>query len=324
MVLSAASPMGTADYTSKSEHTNPDATIYGFESGTAEDNKSGERLMGGGSSTTETVNVTLKKKGGSPESSSVTFPYEKFDWKITKCYRSSNGLRFYGVYYKEEKILYDYRVPWIEIDDEKFDLTSVRSNAAPDLYIWETLEVFKVSCTYTIQDEHTDVEVYAYFYKDGRFDPWVLVDSNQKKNFVVGQRFDFDLDGASDDNADFYKTSGWDLVENEDSHLDDGNPEDNHVQWRLYDTDVNGTGYINDQLVKIIPYNIDSSFLYIVRYHTNEMTGDPSLYDNNEATGLYSIPTYDPFIGYDLVAWYVSEYLDTRSCNPGPWTQVEV
>ena len=319
----SAVPPGTAENPSKTELENPDETVFGFESDLALEEKEEEPLEG---MSNETVNVTLKKKGSSSsESSTVTFPYDKFNWTISKCYRSDNGLRFYGVYYEEEKILYDYRVPWVKIDGTRYDLTNIRSTDAPTLYIWNSQEVFKVEVSYSIDEKDAEVDVYCYFYADGSFDPWVQVDCDKKRDIVVGQRFDFDLGGASDDNADFFfPNSTWDLVEEEDDHPDEGNPEDEGVQWRLYDTDVQGTGYFNDQTVDIIPYHVDGSELYILRYHSSEISDDPWSYDNNEATGLYRITTYDPFIGYDLVAWYVSEYTDVKWCNPGPWTEVEV
>ena len=328
MVLSALPPAGSADYESKTELDAPDWMFIGFESDPAEENKTEELLRGGSSLSTQSVNVTIVKKGSSSrESGEVTFPYEKWNWTIDKCYRTSYGLRFYGVYFEDEKILYDYRVPWVEFERTRYDLTEARSDGTPTLYIWDSLKVFKVEVSYSFQAGNVAVEVreYCYFWEDGSFDPWVYVDCEPNElDIRVGQRFDFDLGGAGDDNADYYTDSGWDLVEEEDDHPDGGNPEDDNVQWRLYDTDVFGTGYINDQIVNIIPYHADDSKLWIVRYHGNQIGGDPSSYDNNEATGLYSGATYDHFIGYDLVAWYVSDYEDTMWCNPGPWTEVGV
>lgn len=329
MVLSALPPAGSADYESKTELDAPDWTFFGFESDSAEENKTLELLRGGSSLSTQSVNVTIQKKGSSSrESGQVTFPYEKWNWTINKCYRTSNGLRFYGVYFEDEKILYDYRVPWVEFEGKRYDLTEARSDDMPTLYIWDSLGVFKVEVSYSFRAENVAVEVkeYCYFWEDGSFDPWVYVDCEPNEMDIrVGQRFDFDLDGAGDDNADFYLSNNtWDLVEEEDDHRDKGNPEDNNVQWVLYDTDAVGTGSIVDQNVDIIPYHPDDSRLYILRYHWNQIAGDPSSYDNDETTGLYSGSTYDPYIGYDLVAWYVSDYTDVMWCNPGPWTEVEV
>ena len=124
----SAVPPGTAENPSKTELENPDETYFGFESGWAMEDKEVEPLKG---VSNETVNVTLKKKGSSSsESSTVTFPYDKFNWTISKCYRSDFGLRFYGVYYEEEKILYDYRVPWVKIDGTRYDLTIAGSSGA--------------------------------------------------------------------------------------------------------------------------------------------------------------------------------------------------
>jgi len=326
LALAAVPPVGSADYLNKTELQFPEEIVYGFFSEPADENKTEELLRGGSSGSTETVNVTVLKKGSSTlESGTISFPYDKFDWTIDACYETSNGLSFYGVYYKDEKILFDYRVPWVKIDNQRYALNKARSDADPDLYIWPSLSAFKVQISYTITEKDVTVDVYCYFYADGSFDPWVYVDcGNKNRDIEVGQRFDYDLGGASDDNADFFSDSGWTLIEEEDNIPDEGNPNNASVQWRLFDTDVLGTSYTVDQMIEIIPYGIDSSELYIVRYHSGETSGDPSSYVDDEATGLYRITTYDPYIGEDLVAWYVSVYNHEKWCNPGPWTEVEV
>jgi hypothetical protein len=328
LALSAV-PMGSADYTTKTELDRPDEIHHGFESSSADEDKEENKSRSSPppSLSAERVNTTLVRKGSSSrESSSVTFPYEKFGWRISKCYRTDDGLRLYGVYFEDEKILYDYRVPWVMVGNNRRALTTSNSDGPPDLYIWETLEAFKVEVSYTLSLDDVEVKVYSYFYHDGSFDPWVIVDCDgDKKNIQVGQRFDFDLDGAGDDNAKYHTSLGWDLVDVEDDFPDDGEPEDHGVQWLLMDTDVVEQVDVEDQLVEIIPYGIDSSVLYVLRYHNNELSGHPSSYDNNEDTGeyLYGGSTYE-YQGYDLVAWYVSAYEDTVWCNPGPWTEVEV
>ena len=325
MALSMIFPIGGAEYETKTELTAPDETYYYIEGPPPLDEK--DQLPESLSSSTSTYNVIvdmLKKGASATERSSVSFPYSNFNWEIGTWYRTSEGFRFYDVSYNNEKILYDYCLPWVKIGNMKYMLTSSMCTNGPDLYVYHTAQMFKVWIEYHIDEVDVYVEVYAYFGSEGQFNPWAVVDSNDKVAMTVAQRFDFDLDGAGDDNADFYTGAGWELVEDEDSHYDDGNPEDGRVQWSLYDTDTQGSDYIIDQSVDIIPYHPDDSYLYILRYHSRQKDDYPSTYDNDEATGLYSPSTYDPYIGYDLVAWYVSEYGNTRFCNPGPWIKVEV
>jgi hypothetical protein len=329
LIVASMGPQCSASYENKSELGEADETYYDVEGPEHLEEKEENRTGGGGSggsneSYSTSVDV-LRKGSSSMERDSVVFPYQRYNWSIGSWYRTSHGLRFYDIYYNEEKILYDYQLPWVKINGMRYDLTSAMRTDGPDLYVYTTVRAFKVWVEYRIASEDVDVEVYVYFFDDGEMDPWANVDGNDvNRNIVVGQRFDFDLDGAGDDNAEFYKMEGWDLVEEEDDHADDGNPEIECVQWRLFDTDVLGEGFYYDQVVSLVPYHPDDSYLYIVRYHSNQVRGDPVDYDNDEATGLYSTSTYDHYTGYDLVAWYVSEYTQEDWCNPGPWVLVEV
>jgi hypothetical protein len=321
LTVASIGPGCGADYEIKDEQVNPDEMWFGLEGMTFDEDKDMERSGSGGqSSSSSKYNVTvemLKKGDKSRESGTINFPYEKFGWSIDSWYKSAYGLRFYGVYYEDEKILYDYRIPWVKIED------------GPDLSVWKNLKIFKVWTKYSIPEEDVDIQVYAYFYDDGEFDPWAIVDAKgTAKDIVVAQRFDFDLDGSSDDNAKFFTDTPagdrWELVEEEDDHPDAGQPEDDNVQWQLFDTDVQGLEAVVDQLAELVPYHPDDSTLSIVRYHWSEIRGDPGDYLTNETTGLYRVGTYDPYEGYDLVAWYVSEYDDEDWCNPGPWILLTV
>jgi len=331
LFVAACGPVSQAEYTTKSEYTNPQEVYFDVEGPTYDEDKE-ENRSGGESSSLKVLNVSVAKKTSSSESESrdtVTFPYSRFDWTIWSWYPSSYGLRFYNVYYKDEKILFDYRLPWIEIDSTKYALSSGICVDGPDLSVWPNQEIFKVWAKYEIQSKNVQVEVYVYFFGGGLMEPWAIVDCNDvDRNITVPQRFDFDLDGADDDNADFFVDGilgpHWKFVDEEDHLEDAGNPNQGGVQWALYDSDQVGITYDMDQIIDIFPYATDDSDLTVLRYHSSQISGDPADYDNDETTGLYSGATYDPYTGYDLVAWYVARYTDVDWCNPGPWIFVEV
>jgi len=333
LVLASVGPDCGAIYDSKTASSNPDVSYFDVEGPTAEENKTEERGGGGeslGAATSSNVSVDVKyKEKESLERGSVSFPYEKYQWSIGTWYHSSDGLRFYDVFYGDEQILYDYRVPWVKIGTTRYALTSSLRSDGPDLHEYNQGQYFEVWTEYHIEAEDVDIEVFVYFRSTGEMDPWVIVDCNSvDKNIVVGQRFDFDLDGWTDDNAQFYTSSPggnyWELVEEEDLHADANNPEESFVQWRLFDTDVVGENPEQDQLVKIIPYSPDDSYLYVLRYQYSQLGGDPATYDNDQGTGEYNVTWTDPYDGEDLVAWYVSTYTSTDWCWPGPWINVEV
>jgi len=267
---------GSASYENKSELNSPDETYFDIEGDPASEEKGEER---GGSPYSVSVD-SLMKGEKEIQRSPITFPYEKFNWSIDTWYKSSHGLRFYNVQFEDEKILYDYRLPWVKIDNTKYNLTSAMRSDGPDLYVYNTAKAFKVWIEYYIAAENVHVEVYVYFLENGEMDPWAIVDCGRSnKDIVVGQRFDFDLGGAGDDNALFYTDNGWDLCEEEDDHPDENEPEDDYLQWELADTDVDGSSFVIDQSVGIIPYHTDNSRLHIVRYHPSQIGGDPSDFD---------------------------------------------
>lgn len=323
LMVASVMPVASADDEEKQDLSNPHEIYYDVEGQTYEDNKTGEPERGGGGTYNVTVSA-LKAGSESLERDSVTFPYSKYNWTITSWYRSSFGLRFYDVSYKGEKLLYDYQLPWLRIDGDQYNLTSDMRVDGPDLYVYTTARAFKVWVKYGIPEKDTDVEVYCYFTESGEMDPWAIVDCNNiDRDIVIPQRFDFDLGGWDDDNAQAYTShwwgNTWDLVEEECTLYDAGQPEFQGIQWKLFDTDQQGGGYVTDQLVDVKPYHPDTPYMTFLRYHYGEVADLPGTYDNDETTGAYMGALPDPVVGYDLVEWYVSTYTDTDWCNPGPW-----
>jgi hypothetical protein len=324
LVLGAcAVPWTSANPVVKQELNNPDEVYLDVEGQTYEDNKTGEPERGGNDTYSVTVSV-LRKGSERAVTDSVTFPYQKYNWSITSWYRSPYGLRFYDVSYRGEKLLYDHQLPWVRVDGMQYDLTYDMRVDGPDLYIYSLSRVFKVWVKYSIPSIDTDIEVYCYFSESGEMDPWAIVDCNcMDRDIIVPERFDFDLGGSDDDNAQAYTLhwwgNTWDLVEEEGTIRDAGQPEAQGIQWRLLDTDAQGVGYVTDQLVDIKPYHTDAPYMTFLRYHYGEVVDLPGTYDNDEVTGQDVGGSGDPFVGCDLVVWYVSTYEDTDWCNPGPW-----
>jgi hypothetical protein len=277
-----------------------------------------------GSPDTYEVTVDMLEEGAEKTvTTTVTFPYTKYNWSIGSWYRTALGLRFYDVKYKSEGILYDYRIPWVRVSGTVYNLTSDLRVDGPDLYVYASSKAFKVWMEYSIPSIDVDVQVYCYFFEDGEMDPWAVVDCNgASRSIVVPQRFDFDLGGSDDDNVQHYAShplgNGWDLVTVEGGYADANEPDDNGIQWRVFDTDQQGISFVTDQRVDVEPYHADASVLTVLRYHGDQIAGVPSSYDNDESTG-YMSGTADPYNGFDLVEWYVSTYGSEDYCNPGPW-----
>ncbi len=323
-----ASPLSVADDSSKTELSYPDEVYFDLEGPTFGEDKQSERESGSSGTTSVTVDM-LEKDAEETTRTTVTFPYEKFDWTVGSWYKSSLGLRFYDVSYGDEKLLCDYRVPWVKVGTTKYNLTSQSCIDGPDLSVYTSSEAFKVWAKYRIAALNIDVQVYCYFFGDGEMDPWAVVDCHgTNRNLVVPQRFDFDLGGSDDDNAQHYAShptgDRWDLVTVEGGYADANQPEDGGIQWALFDSDRQGLTYVLDQCVDVQPYHADSPVLTVLRYHGSQVDGYPGDYDNDETTGVLISEAADPYNGYDLVVWYVSSYTREDYCNPGPWLYMDV
>ena len=329
MVMGAmALPQVRADDIVKVELKDLSETYYDIEGPIFEENKT--MTLDSGPSKTCNVTVDMLESGAEKAvKASVTFPYTKFNWSIGSWYRTSLGLRFYDVKYKTEGILYDYRIPWVKVGGTSYDLTSDMCTDGPDLYVYSTSRAFKVWAEYSIDSIDVVVQVYCYFFEDGEMDPWAVVDCHgASRSIIVPQRFDFDLGGSDDDNVQRYTShptgDRWDLVTVEGGYADANQPEDDGIQWQVFDTDRQGMGFVTDQRVDVEPYHSDTPYLTVLRYHSDQMGSDPGTYDNDETTGAYYGGAFDPYSGCDLVEWYVSSYGSEDYCNPGPWMYIDV
>jgi hypothetical protein len=307
-LLSAATEV-SADIAGRPEDGTPDATYTNVQGDSQSETKGGAGPQGGGGFSIE----------------SVTWPYSNFGWSITSWYSTSDGLRFYGVYFNSEQIFYDYRVPWVKIGANTYALTTARLSTGPDLLVYNAGS-FLVKAKYALGSPNVDITVSTRFYSNGTIEPWVLVDGKGSAySMVVPQRFDFDLGGADDDNQQYYSGSAWSYSATEHHTADASYGEDaNHYQWKTFDTDQSGSTYVTDQAVNVIPYHPDGATWYHLRYNSGEIGGTPSSYENSQTINTYNSGQADPWVGQDAVNWYVSTYSSSSLAYPGPWLETSV
>ncbi len=257
--------------------------------------------------------------------STVEWPLQLYNWTIYSWYPTNDGLRFYGVFYKNELILYDYQVPWVRINNNLRALTIPNLVQGPDMWVYYSGS-FLVRARYNLGNPNVDVTVITRFYGNGNVEPWVLVDTHSVQMSVkVGQRFDFDLGESADDNQQYYNGFAWTTPATEAAVLDSTYQSNaSGWEWRDFDTDQSGNGYITDQKVVVKPYSSDDSKWYMLRYGAGEVANDPGGYVSGQTINLYIANQADPWIGYDAVNWYVSNYPATTLAYPGPWMKVMV
>jgi hypothetical protein len=255
----------------------------------------------------------------------VPFPYANFQWTIYSWASTSDGLRFYGVYFQGRQIFFDFRTPWVGLSNVRYALNAARLVTGPDLLVYNS-GMFLVKAKYNIGVPDVDVTVITRFYSNGNMEPWVLVDTKGvPKDIVVPERFDFDLQGSGDDNQQYYNGNAWTYTATESSNLDSANAENaSGFQWRTFDTDQVGNGYIFAAEVDVTPYHPDGSRWYHLAYGAGEISGDPGGYTTGQTINAFNPIATDPWIGYDAVNWYVAYYGGCSIAYPGPWLKVKV
>lgn len=316
----AASFPAHADTLGRPDDPTPDETYYSVQGPEYAEDKGGA----GPASAPATVAAYAVGADGAGMTN-VNFPYVKSNWSITSWYSTPDGLRFYLVFYKNEQILYDYRVPWIGVNGVKHALSTQQLISGPDLWVYYS-DYFVVWAKYNLGNPNINVYVITRFYGDGTIEPWVLVDGgNVHYNFAVPQRFDFDLGGPDDDNQQYYDGSAWKYSTTEHSTLDATYGENaSGYQWRVFDSDQSGTGYIMDQEVDVTPYHADGARWYSLVYNIGEVSNDPVGYLNNQIINSKAPALPDPWFGADAVCWYASTYTLVTAAYPGPWVKVFV
>jgi hypothetical protein len=263
----------------------------------------------------------LVAEGAGALTASVTFPYSLYNWSIDSWYSTNDGLRFFGVYFHGEQILYDYRTPWVWLNGALHALTTPNLIEGPNLMVYYASHSFQVKARYNLGNPNMDVTVSTRFYENGTIEPWVLVVSyGGPFNIAVGQRFDFDLGGSDDDNQQYYDGANWKTAAQEGAVPDAWFGEDaNGNQWRDFDTDTSGNSNVIDQAVYVRPYHTDASTWYELRYRPGEVSSTPVMYLTGETINTYVGGLPDPWVGYDAVNWYLSSYNNAQVVYPGPW-----
>jgi len=311
--LAIAQP-STADTVGRPDDPTPDYTYTAVEGPWYAENKGS-----GGAA------ALLKDTGAAAAATLVTFPYVKYNWTIYSWASTSNGLRFYGVYYNNEQVFYDYRVPWIKVGGNRYQLTASLLTAGPDLWEYNT-GVFVVKATYNLGTPNVDVTVLTRFYGSGTMEPWVLVDTKGVPSALqIPERFDFDLAGSGDDNQQYYNGSAWCYSTTETSQSDSAFGENSSgYQWRTFDTDQLGTSYVYNVEIDVTPFHADNAIWYQLVYAASEISGDPGIYQSGQTINSYNPAAPDPWTGYDAVNWYVASYTATAAAYPGPWIKVKI
>lgn len=251
-------------------------------------------------------------------------------WKLTP----SAGLMIYLTDYLGRRVLWDASLPYVTIDhqSESLDVDDERTELHGPF--WTPLGQRNLTGDVRVVDFRGGFELcadfatgpYRYtqmwrFHKDGRLAPWLTIFGgglHEAHTYHPHWRFDFDLDGASEDAVERWEDGAWHRLAEEGWFPYTGEAAPDGTVWRQVDF---GSG----AAVSIRPHHWEDAELYAIRCHAGEWApyspcaeaGSqpfPAAYVGNEALD-----------GHDVTLWYVAHvhYDAAFPFTAGPWIRLQ-
>ena len=269
----------------------------------------------------------------------------KFHWRLTE----SAGIMVYLADYKGRRVMWEGSMPYVTIDHQRQSLDVDQDSAESRGPWWVPLGTRTLQGPVRVQSFRGGVELsaafdagpYRYtqlwrFHEDGRMCPWLTIYGpgvHDQHTYHPHWRFDFDLDGASDDAFEHFKDARWQRIEKADWYPYDGEADKDNNVWRQVDF---GSG----ASINIRPHTWDDAEVFAIRYHDGEWapfsprgaagSATPSAYSEprslvDHPAGDDATDTKDSLDGSDLALWYVAHVHFDQSFpyTAGPWIRVE-
>jgi hypothetical protein len=241
---------------------------------------------------------------------------EQADWKVHWKVTESAGLMIYLASYSGRRVLWEGSLPYVTIDHQR-QLLSVEDESGGEVHgpFWTPLGVRSLAGVIRKSDFRGGFELAAdfasgpfrytqmwRFHQDGRMSPWLIIHGSgvhDGHTYHPHWRFDFDIDGATDDALEHFEGGRWHRVTAEGWLPHAGDAAEDGSVWRQVD---NGTG----AQIAIRPSHWEDAELFAVRYHDGEWPP----YTPRSAAGAQPFPAAyvgdEPIEGEDVTLWYVA------------------
>ena len=251
----------------------------------------------------------------------------KVHWKVTE----TAGLLIYLASYRGRRVLWEGSLPYVTVDHERQTL-SVDDEPVSEAHgpFWAALGVRNLVGSIRKSDFKGGFELaadfaagpYRYtqlwrFHEDGRMAPWLTIHGSglhDAHTYHPHWRFDFDLDGATDDAIEHFEQGRWRRVSTEGWLAHAGEAAEDGSAWRQID---NASG----AQIAIRPHHWEDAELFAIRYHDGEWPP----FTPRSAAGAQPFPAAylgdESIDGEDVALWYVAHvhYDSAFPFTAGPW-----
>jgi hypothetical protein len=240
---------------------------------------------------------------------------EQADWKVHWRVTESAGLMIYLASYRDRRVMWEGSLPYVTIDHQR-SVLSVDEESGGEAHgpTWIPLGERTLVGAIRKGEFRGGFELaadfcagpYRYtqlwrFHRGGRMDPWLVIHGpgmHDGHTYHPHWRFDFDVDGASNDALETFEDGRWSRVAQEGWLPYSGEADADGSVWRQIDF---GSG----AQISVRPHHWEDAELFAVRYHEGEWppfsprtaVGQP--YPSGQA-GDESID------GEDVCLWYVA------------------
>ncbi|ACY19295.1 hypothetical protein [Haliangium ochraceum] len=262
----------------------------------------------------------------------------KVHWKLSE----SAGVMIYLADFRGARVLWQGSLPYVTIDHQKQDLeaevveddsdeTEPSGGHGPfwiplgprtlvdDVRVSELRNGFEIVADF-VAGPYRYTQMWR-FHDDGRLEPWLTIHGggvHSAHTYHPHWRFDFDINGASNDAVERFEGERWTRVAEEGwfpfagEHDADGNV------WRQVD-------FSTGAAVTIRPHGREDAELFAIRYREGEWT--PASPRNDAGSQPYPAAYVgsDSLDGEDVILWYVSHvhYDESFPFTAGPWIRVQ-
>jgi len=258
---------------------------------------------------------------------------EQNRWRLHHMVTESAGVKIFLADFRGKRVLWEATLPYVTVDHQ--------AQVAPDDSLpdphgpwWAPLGRRQLVGPVRKTDFRGGFELAAdyaagpyrftqlwRFHESGRLDPWLTLHGpglHDEHTYHPHWRFDFDIDGATDDAVEHWDGGRWQRVSEEGWFPSTGQASPEGWVWRQIDF---GSG----ASVNLRPQTWEDAELFALRYHAGEWAP----YSPRAAIGEQSFPAgyvnHEPLDGQDVILWYVAHVHHDQAFpfTAGPWIRVE-
>ena len=259
---------------------------------------------------------------------------EQSNWKVHWRLTESSGLMIYLADYNGKRVLWEGSLPYVTVDHQRQDLSVEEEGVTTHGPFWVPLgertlagEIrhntfrggFELAADF-IAGPYQYTQMWR-FHSDGRLAPWLTIYGagvHDGHTYHPHWRFDFDVDGATDDALERFDGKRWSRVAEEGWFPYTGDADDDGIVWRQIDF---GSG----ASVNIRPHHWEDAELFAIRYHDGEWAP----FSPRSEVGAQSFPAAyvgdESLDGEDVTLWYVAHvhYDASFPFTAGPWIKID-